>query len=79
MKSTTITQKGQVTIPVDIRQKLDIHAGDKVEFRLRRDEVIISKQKDDITAAFGMIKVNKKVTLKDIQSAIEEGPDDDIS
>jgi hypothetical protein len=34
----------------------------------------MSKKKEDITQAFGMYRVNKKISLKDIQKAIEEGP-----
>lgn len=79
MQATKMTQKGQVTIPAPIREKLDIHTGDKLVFKIRNNQVIISKQKDDITAAFGIIRVDKKVTLKEIQQAIEEGPNDDIS
>jgi len=29
---STVTRKGQVTIPIDIRRKLGIHEGDQVEF-----------------------------------------------
>lgn len=32
MNITTITQKGQATIPVEIRNKLDSHPGDKITF-----------------------------------------------
>jgi len=62
MKATKITQNGQVTIPVSIREKLDIHAGDKLVFEARNNQIIISKQKNDITAAFGMIRVDKNLS-----------------
>jgi len=29
---STVTRKGQVTIPVEIRRRLDIHEGDRIEF-----------------------------------------------
>lgn len=32
------------------------------------------KKKEEITQAFGMYRVRKKISLKDIQKAIEEGP-----
>ncbi|TAL46229.1 MAG: AbrB/MazE/SpoVT family DNA-binding domain-containing protein [Salinibacterium sp.] len=32
MSTATVTSKGQVTIPIDVRQKLGIHPGTKVEF-----------------------------------------------
>ena len=34
MASATITSKGQVTIPVDVRNELGLSAGDRIEFIL---------------------------------------------
>ncbi len=39
MESTSVTSKEQVTIPKDIRQKLGIRTGSRVEFRLVEDHV----------------------------------------
>lgn len=38
--------------------------------KLNQEKVTTSKRKDDITAAFGMYQVDKKVTLEDIQETI---------
>lgn len=40
-----VTEKGQVTIPKDIRDVLGIGAGTEVEFE-RRDDVIIVRKSD---------------------------------
>lgn len=32
MTAATITSKGQVTIPVDVRNQLGLEAGDRIEF-----------------------------------------------
>ena len=32
MTTATVTTKGQITIPVDVRQALSVEAGDRVEF-----------------------------------------------
>ena len=32
MTVATITSKGQVTIPVDVRNQLGLHSGDRIEF-----------------------------------------------
>jgi len=37
MPSATVTSKGQVTIPIEVREKLAIHAGTRVEFVPRAD------------------------------------------
>lgn len=34
MSDLSVTRKGQVTIPKDVRQKLGIRAGSKVQFRV---------------------------------------------
>ncbi len=40
---STITQKGQTTIPVDIRHELDLKAGDKIEFEISKGKVTLKK------------------------------------
>ncbi len=77
MHSSTLTSKGQVTIPADLRQALDLHPGDTVAFEPFDNKVLIFKKRDDITQAFGMFKVEKKVSLEDIQTAIAKGYIDD--
>ncbi len=76
--ASKITQKGQVTIPADLRELLNLHPGDKVEFIYKDNQAILVKQKNDISAAFGMLSVDHSVTLDDIQDAISRGPVDDI-
>lgn len=43
MNITTLTQKGQATIPLEVRKKLDLHPGDKIGFEVTDGEVIIRK------------------------------------
>jgi len=77
MHSSTLTSKGQVTVPSELRQALGLRPGDTVIFESIDDKILLSKKKDDITKAFGMYRVNKKISLKEIQRAIEEGYSDD--
>ena len=65
-----LTSKGQVTIPMELREQLNLHPGDPIVFEAEGDKIFISKQKNDIHEVFGMYKVNKKVTDDDIQKAI---------
>lgn len=37
MATATITSKGQTTIPASIRDFLDLHAGDKLEFIMQEN------------------------------------------
>ncbi|TES93098.1 MAG: AbrB/MazE/SpoVT family DNA-binding domain-containing protein, partial [Candidatus Cloacimonadota bacterium] len=48
MKPTRVTRKGQVTIPKDIRDFLEIETGDKVIFEIRGEDVIIIPVKKTI-------------------------------
>jgi antitoxin PrlF len=43
MRTSTLTQKGQATIPVEIRDKLRLHPGDKVGFEIINEQVVIRK------------------------------------
>ncbi|WP_137814552.1 AbrB/MazE/SpoVT family DNA-binding domain-containing protein [Gandjariella thermophila] len=38
-----LTSKGQVTIPLDVRRRLDLHPGDEVEFVVTDDGVRVVK------------------------------------
>jgi len=38
-----VTEKGQVTIPKDLRDALGIGAGTEVEFELRKETIIVRK------------------------------------
>ena len=37
MTTATITSKGQTTIPKDVRERLELRSGDRVEFVVRDD------------------------------------------
>jgi len=77
MQSSTLTSKGQVTIPIDLRKILDLQPGDTVVFEAIDHKVVLSKKRDDITQAFGMYRINKNISLIDIQKSIEKGYTDD--
>lgn len=40
-----VTSKGQVTVPVEIRERLGIHPGTEVEFEVVGDAVVLRKTK----------------------------------
>jgi AbrB family looped-hinge helix DNA binding protein len=42
MQTSTITQKGQVTIPFFIRQKMALETGSKVSFILENEKIVVS-------------------------------------
>lgn len=75
MASATVTSKGQVTIPVYVRNQLGLSAGDRIEFILNdqtgRYEVVPATR--SVTALKGIIrKPAKPVSIEDMNSAISQ-------
>lgn len=56
MPTAKITSKGQVTIPKIVRERLDLKAGDKVDFILESDNrVVLRPAKLDVRDLKGML------------------------
>jgi AbrB family looped-hinge helix DNA binding protein len=59
-KYSTVTRKGQVTIPMVIREKLDIAYGEKIEFVVNElNEVVIRPVKVSLDDIYGVLKNHK--------------------
>lgn len=68
IQPTTITQKGQVTIPVEARRLLNLSSGDQVKFIVnkKKQEVTIKPTKRfSIMSLYGSLKPRIKYTGKD--------------
>jgi len=74
MSTATLTSKGQITIPVDVRNELQVDAGDRVEFvhiAPGRYEVVAAT--GEVTALKGMFgKVKKAVSIEAMNKAIAQ-------
>jgi len=70
MLISTITQKGQVTIPKNIRNALHLKTNDKVIF-VRRGESIIIKPVRDILSLRGTIEVEKSRDFESIRGKVK--------
>lgn len=63
MKST-ISSKGQVTVPVEVREKLGLTPGSVVDFEVREDGVFMKKAyRGDhlVDAVYGQLKLSRPV------------------
>ena len=58
--SSTITTKGQVTIPAEIRTALGLKPRDKVTFVFDQGEVKIEPSSSTLRAGFGAVKSREK-------------------
>ena len=68
-----ITSKGQITVPRQIRQHLQLSKGDRIEFLIGADgKVTLLSATANITALKGMVtKPKKPVSIADMKKAIE--------
>ena len=71
MQMTTVTQKGQVTIPKPIRQALGVEPGQKVAFEKKKDQIII-KTAVDFFSLRGSLKSRKPFDVKAMDKAVEK-------
>ena len=71
---STVTQKGQVTIPKDIRDSLHLVTGDKVEFiHNELGEIVIKPVTRKVAEVLGLLSKYKKakpVTVEAMDQAI---------
>ena len=74
MATSTITTKGQVTIPKQIRDLLNVDKGDRVEFLVDDNgTVTIWPVTIDITELKGLVaRPDKYVSLQDMKNAIRD-------
>lgn len=73
MKASTVTVKGQVTIPREIRHRLGVKPGDRVRFRELENGVVIERQDNRIDAPFGAFKAKQGATLAQIATQTRKG------
>jgi len=74
-----ITQKGQVTIPLPIRKKLNLKTGDDVVFTLESDKIVLRKRRPDREAFRRYVGFLGHLRGKESDEVIEElrgGADD---
>jgi AbrB family looped-hinge helix DNA binding protein len=67
-----MTTKGQVTIPLDVRQRLGLDTGDRIEFvEIENGVFAIKPATDDVRLLKGLLrKPSKPVSVEDMNAAI---------
>ena len=71
MQTSTLTTKGQVTIPADVRRRLGLHPGDRVAFIVDGDEVRLVRRENRIEAAFGICRPETSLSVEDMNEVIK--------
>lgn len=72
MQTSTLTSKGQVTIPANVRRMLGLKPGDQVAFMVEDGRIMLVRGEDRIEAAFGLIKAETSASIEDMERAIRE-------
>ena len=70
MQTCTLTSKGQVTIPVDMRRRLNLSTGDRIGFEWMDSAVRLVKREHQVEAAFGLIQGNRAASDEEMEQAV---------
>ncbi len=72
---TTLSSKGQITIPVAIRNRLRLRTGDRIDFVVfEKDRVELVPKKGSVRALKGIVSYSgKPITLEEMDAAIGNG------
>jgi antitoxin PrlF len=70
MTTATMTSKGQVTIPAEIRQRMGLGTGDRIEFvELESGDFAIKPAIDDVRSLKGVLRKPDKPVSVDLMNA----------
>ncbi len=74
MSTSTLTSKGQTTIPKDVRERLNLQPGDRLEFVIDQDgRVLVLPASIDASELAGMLKPPARpVAIADMNRAIRK-------
>lgn len=74
MIESTITVKGQTTLPKAVRDSLAVRAGDKVRYMILDEGVLIVPVRPTSRLVGSLKYDGPRVALEDMERVIEEGP-----
>ena len=71
----TVTSKGQVTIPREVRERLGLRVGGRLQFTLEPDgRILVAPAMLSVRRLFGILgKPPRRATLKDMDDGIRRG------
>ncbi len=76
---TTVTEKGQITIPQEIRRIMGLHPRDRVSFEVEGEAVKIRRASSKLMQGYGAVKAkNKPEDYQALRKAFEEGVAEEV-
>jgi antitoxin PrlF len=77
---TRLTQKGQVTIPAEIRHRLGLKPKDVVRFEIEGDEVKLKPATSQLLAGFGAVTPKEKPeNWRKVRAEMEEAMAEEVA
>jgi AbrB family looped-hinge helix DNA binding protein len=76
MATSTLTSKGQITIPKEIREHFKLRAGQRLEFQIAADGLVVMRPRNrDVRELKGILqpKRRKPVSVEQMNEAIADG------
>ena len=81
MAFATLGSKGQITIPLEVRRKLGLKAGDRIDFVLEKKsgEVLLKAKKRPLTDLLGILQgaVKRPLSVEQMHDAVLQAADED--
>jgi len=70
---SSVSPKGQITVPAEMRRALGIAPGGKVRFVLKGKQVLIEPYEEPpLSSLFGLAKAGKSQGVADLDAALDE-------
>lgn len=75
MSEALIVIDGQIPVPDDVRERMGLHPGTRVQLRLVDDRTLMVETvtAPSVTRLFGMFKIDRPLSLEEMEQAIAEG------
>jgi len=74
MPSAVVTSKGQVTVPKEVRENLDLGRGSVIDFVWEQGSYRVTRRAGSVTDIFGMLpKPTAAASLEDMDAGIAAG------
>jgi len=76
MATSTLTSKGQITVPKEIRDHLKLRTGQRLEFQVAADgRVVMRPRSRDVRDLKGIVRTSRRktVSVEEMNQAIAQG------
>lgn len=80
MPVSKLSSRGQTTIPKPIREELGLQEGDRLEFSVEDDQVVIQRASEDISILYGFLESTEQrpVTVQEMSDAVKEAASESV-